>query len=969
MKQLSRGLLIALLAMCCNFQLAFAQTAQSLPLDKEVRFGKLDNGLTYYIRHNALPEKRAEFYIAQKVGSILEEPQQRGLAHFLEHMAFNGTKNFPGDEKGLGIVPWCETKGIKFGTNLNAYTSVDQTVYNISNVPTENINVVDSCLLILHDWSSAINLADKEIDKERGVIREEWRSRNSGMQRIITDALPTMFPDSKYGDCMPIGSIDVINNFPYQDIRDYYAKWYRPDLQGIIIVGDIDVDDIESKLKKLFADVKAPVNPAERIYYPVADNQEPLVYIGTDKEVKTPSFNIFYKHEATPDSMKNTINYYAEQYMLSMALTMLNTRLAELTQKAEPPFTSASAGFGEFFVAKTKDAFTLSGSSKMDGIELAMKTVLQEAERARRFGFTATEYDRVRADYLQGIETAYKERDKRKNGSFVSECVNHFLDNEPMPGLALEYMLMKQLAPKVPVEAINQLMGQLMTDNNQIVLLAGPEKEGMKYPTKEEIVTWLKETKSLDLKPYEDKVSNEPLISKEEEPKGGSIVSETTGEIYGTTKLVLSNGVTVYIKPTDFKADQILMHGSSFGGSSLFPDNEILDISQINSVATIGGIGKFDKIALNKVLAGKMASVGTSVSSLSESVSGSCPPRDFETMMQLTYLYFTAPRKDNEAFESYKNRLKSALQNKDANPMKAFQDTASHALYGNHPRMLDLTEELVDKINYDRVIEMYKDRFKDASDFKFYLVGNVNIEEVKPLIAKYLGGLPSINRKETFRDTKMNIRKGKYAKEFAKKQETPMATVLFVYSGKCKYNLRNNIALSFLEQALDMVYTDEIREKEGGSYGVSCSGSLSQYPKEEMTLQISFQTDPDPVKKEKLMNIVTEQLQKMAKEGPTDEQMQKIKEYMLKKYKDAQKENSYWLNNLNTYFYSGIDTTDGYEDLINNMTAKDVKELLAQLLKQKNEIRVVMTAPDEDIKKAAAEKANQDAAAEKATDK
>ena len=944
MKQLSRGLLIALLAMCCNFQLAFAQTAQTLPLDKEVRFGKLDNGLTYYIRHNALPEKRAEFYIVQKVGSILEEPQQRGLAHFLEHMAFNGTKNFPGDEKGLGIVPWCETKGIKFGTNLNAYTSVDQTVYNISNVPTENINVVDSCLLILHDWSSAINLADKEIDKERGVIREEWRSRNSGMQRIITDALPTMFPDSKYADCMPIGSIDVINNFPYQDIRDYYAKWYRPDLQGIIIVGDIDVDDIESKLKKLFADVKA-------------------------KEVKTPSFNIFYKHEATPDSMKNTINYYAEQYMLSMALTMLNTRLAELTQKAEPPFTSASAGFGEFFVAKTKDAFTLSGSSKMDGIELAMKTVLQEAERARRFGFTATEYDRVRADYLQGIETAYKERDKRKNGSFVSECVNHFLDNEPMPGLALEYMLMKQLAPKVPVEAINQLMGQLMTDNNQIVLLAGPEKEGMKYPTKEEIVTWLKETKSLDLKPYEDKVSNEPLISEEEEPKGGSIVSETTGEIYGTTKLVLSNGVTVYIKPTDFKADQILMHGSSFGGSSLFPDNEILDISQINSVATIGGIGKFDKIALNKVLAGKMASVGTSVSSLSESVSGSCPPRDFETMMQLTYLYFTAPRKDNEAFESYKNRLKSALQNKDANPMKAFQDTASHALYGNHPRMLDLTEELVDKINYDRVIEMYKDRFKDASDFKFYLVGNVNIEEVKPLIAKYLGGLPSINRKETFRDTKMNIRKGKYAKEFAKKQETPMATVLFVYSGKCKYNLRNNIALSFLEQALDMVYTDEIREKEGGSYGVSCSGSLSQYPKEEMTLQISFQTDPDPVKKEKLMNIVTEQLQKMAKEGPTDEQMQKIKEYMLKKYKDAQKENSYWLNNLNTYFYSGIDTTDGYEDLINNMTAKDVKELLAKLLKQKNEIRVVMTAPDEDIKKAAEEKANQDAAAEKATDK
>ena len=949
MKHLLRGLFIAVLTICCNFQFVFAQPMQTLPVDKDVRIGKLDNGLTYYIRHNALPEKRAEFYIAQKVGSILEEPQQRGLAHFLEHMAFNGTKNFPGDENGLGIIPWCETKGIKFGTNLNAYTSVDQTVYNISNVPTENINVVDSCLLILHDWSSAIKLLDKEIDKERGVIREEWRSRNSGMQRIMTDALPTLFPDSKYSDCMPIGSIDVINNFPYQDIREYYAKWYRPDLQGIVIVGDINVDDIEAKLKKVFADVKAPTSPAERIYYPVPDNQEPLIYIGTDKEVKTPSFNIFYKHEATPDSIKNTVNYYATQYMLNMAITMLNNRLAELIQTAEPPFTSANAGYGNFFLAKTKEAFTLSGSSKLDGIELAMKTVLQEAERARRFGFTATEYERARANYLQAIETAYNERDKRKSGGFVDEYVNSFLDNEPIPGLEAECAIIKQLAPQITVEYINQIMGQLLTDNNQVVMMAGPEKEGMKYPTKEEIASWLKETKTLDVKAYEDKVSTEPLLS--EEPKGGTIVSENSGEIYGSTKLVLSNGVTVYIKPTDFKADQILMQGISFGGTSLFPDNEILNISQINSVATVGGLGNFNKVELSKALAGKRASVGTSVSSLTESVSGSCPPRDFETMMQLTYLSFTAPRKDNEAFESYKNRLKAALQNKDANPMKAFQDTVSHILYGNHPRMLDLKEEMVDNIDYDRIIEIYMDRFKDASDFNFYFVGNINIEEVKPLIAKYLGGLPAINRKETFKDTKMNIRKGNYQKEFAKKQETPMATIMFLFSGKCKYDLRNNITLSFLEQALDMVYTAEIREKEGGTYGVNCNGSLSQYPKEELTLQIVFQTDPDPVKKAKLAGIVTEQLQKMAKEGPSEEHMQKIKEYMLKNYKDAQKENSYWLSNLNAYFYTGIDSTKGYEELINNMTAKDVKEFLDKLLKQKNEIQVTMTVPEEDIKK------------------
>lgn len=943
MKHLLRGLFIAAILLCCNFQLVLAQPMQTLPVDKNVRIGKLDNGLTYYIRHNALPEKRVEFYIAQKVGSILEEPQQRGLAHFLEHMAFNGTKHFPGDDTGLGIVPWCETKGIKFGTNLNAYTSVDQTVYNISNVPTDNINVVDSCLLILHDWSSAIKLADKEIDKERGVIREEWRSRNSGMLRIMTNALPTMYPDSKYADCMPIGSIDVINNFPYQDIRDYYAKWYRPDLQGIVIVGDIDAAEMEAKLKKVFADVKAPVNPAERIYYPVSDNQKPLIYIGTDKEVKNPSVSIFFKQDATPDSLKNTIAYYATQYMVNMAVSMLNSRFNELRQTANPPFTGASANYGEYFVAKTKEAFSVDAGSKIDGIDLAMKTVLEETERARRFGFTASEYDRARANYLQAVESAYNEREKTKNDSYVSEYIGNFLDKEPIPGIEFEYAMLNQMAPNIPVEAINQVMQQLVTDNNQVVLLAGPEKEGVKYPTEEEIASLLKQMKSFDLKPYEDKVSDEPLIS--EDIKGGKIVSEKANDIYGSTKLVLSNGVTVYVKPTDYKADQIVMKGVSPGGTSVFPNEEIIDISQLNAVALVGGIGNFSKVDLNKALAGKRASVGAGIGNTTETVSGSCSPKDFETMMQLTYLTFTSPRKDNEAFESYKNRLKAQLQNADANPMTAFSDTVTRALYGNHPRAIKMKENMVDQINYDRIIEMYKDRYKDASDFTFYLVGNVDLEQMKPMIAKYLGALPAINRKETFKDNKMDIRKGQYKNEFAKQQETPMATIMFLYSGTCKYNLRNNLVLSFLDQALDMVYTAEIREKEGGTYGVSCSGSLGKYPKEELVLQIVFQTDP--AKTEKLSAVVVEQLNKMAKEGPSEEHMQKIREYMLKKHKDAQKENGYWLNNLDEYFYTGVDNTKGYEELINSITAKEIQEFLAKLLKQNNEIQVIMTVPEE----------------------
>ena len=393
MKHSFRSLLVVAFVLCASFQQAVAQQMQfpPLPVDKNVRIGQLDNGLTYYIRHNKLPENRAEFYIAQKVGSILEEPQQRGLAHFLEHMAFNGTKNFPGDDKGLGVIPWCETVGIKFGTNLNAYTSIDETVYNISNAPIDRAGVLDSCLLVLHDWSNYILLKDDEIDKERGVIREEWRSRNSGMLRVYTDLLPTIYPGDKYADCMPIGSIDVINNFPYKDIRDYYHKWYRPDLQGIVIVGDIDVDAVEAKLKAIFADVQKAVNPAERVYYPVADNKEPIVAIGTDKEVDDPSIEVYFKQDATPDSEKNNVGYLASQYMTSMITSMLNARLSELTQSANPPFTRAYSSYGNFFVAKTKEALNLSASSKADGIEKALKVLLQEAERARRFGFTESE--------------------------------------------------------------------------------------------------------------------------------------------------------------------------------------------------------------------------------------------------------------------------------------------------------------------------------------------------------------------------------------------------------------------------------------------------------------------------------------------------------------------------------------------------------------------------------------------------
>ena len=925
-----------------SVSVGFAQQQMPpIPTDPNVRIGKLDNGLTYYIRHNELPEKRADFYIAQKVGSILEEDNQRGLAHFLEHMCFNGTKNFP--DKTL--IQYLESIGVKFGENLNAYTSIDETVYNISNVPVIRDGVVDSCLLILHDWADDLTLDPKEIDSERGVIHEEWRTSTNAMMRMYEKALPTLYPESKYAYRLPIGIMEVVDNFPYQALRDYYEKWYRPDQQGIVVVGDIDVDKIEAKIKKIFSPIKMPDNPAEREYFQVPDNKETIVAIETDKEQANPVAYLCYKHEAIPNEQKGNMDYLVVNYMKSMIENMLNARLNELTQTANPPFIFAQVSDQEFLISKTKDAFTGIVASKEDGIDSAITAIVREIERVHKFGFTASEYARAKADYLRMLESAYNERNKVKNGAYVDEYVRHFIDNEPIPGIENEYAIMNQIVPNLSVEMVNSLIPALVTDSNLVVNVFFPEKEGLKVPSKEEILAAVNKVKAETLTAYEDKVSDEPLIS--EKPQGGKITKQENGP-FGSTILTLSNGVRVILKSTDFKADEIRMRAFSPGGSSLFPNDEIININVMNDVASIGGLGNFSNVDLEKVLAGKKASVSASVGGNTEGLSGSCSPKDFETLMQLVYLSFTAPRMDNDAFTSFKNRLQASLANQEANPMTALQDTLQKALYMGHPRTIRMKADMVDKIDYAKVMEMYKDRFKDASDFTFYFVGNVDIEKMKPMIAKYLGGLPSINRKESFKDTKMEIRKGQYKNEFAKKQETPMASIMFLFSGTCKYDLRNQMTLSILDQALDMVYTAEIREKEGGSYGVNCSGSLSRYPREQLVLQIVFQTDP--AKKDKLSGIVIEQLNKMAKEGPSAEHMQKIKEYMLKKYKDAQKENSYWLGNLDEYFYTGIDYTKDYETLVNSITAKDVQEFLAKLMKQNNEIQVIMTVPEEEAK-------------------
>lgn len=918
-----------------SVSVAFAQQMPPIPTDPNVRIGKLDNGLTYYIRHNELPENRADFYIAQKVGSILEDDHQRGLAHFLEHMCFNGTKNFP--DKTL--IKYLESIGVKFGENLNAYTSVDETVYNISNVPVMRDGVIDSCLLILHDWADDLTLDPKEIDSERGVIHEEWRTSTGATMRMLERMLPHMYPGSKYAHRLPIGIMEVVDNFPYQALRDYYEKWYRPDQQGIIVVGDVDVDKVEAKIKALFSPIQMPANAAQREYFPVPDNKQTLVAIDKDKEQTVPLIYLFYKHDAIPNAQKGHMDYLVLNYMNSMIETMLNARLNELIQSANPPFIQAQAGDGDFLFAKTKGAFTGIAVSKEDGIDTALASLLREIERVHRHGFTASEYARAKADYLRMLESAYNERNKTKNASYVNEYVRHFIDNEPIPGIDNEYAIMNQIVPNIPVEAVNSLIPNLVTDSNMVVSIFCPEKESMKYPTQEEILHVISQVKAEEITAYEDKVSDEPLMA--EKPQAGKVIKTEKGP-FESTLLTLSNGVRVILKKTDFKADEIRMQAFSPGGTSLFPNEEVINFNMLNAVAGLGGLGNFSNVNLEKVLAGKKASVSTSVSGNSEGLSGNCSPKDLETLMQLIYLSFTAPRTDDDAFTSFKNRMKASLANQEANPISALQDTLQQAMYMGHPRAIRMKADLVDQIDYAKIMAMYNDRFKDASDFTFLFVGNIQAEEMTPLLETYLASLPAIQRKENFRDNHMDIRKGEYKNVFQRQMETPKATVLVINSGTCAYTLKNQVLMSMLSQILNIVYTETIREKEGGTYGVSAFGSIGKYPKEEAVLQIYF--DTDPAKRDKMVMLALQELDQFVTNGPSTENLNKVKEFMLKKHKENVKENGYWLNMLSEYFWENVDMNTDYEATVSSITPQDLQQFAKALLEQKNRIEVSMTS-------------------------
>ncbi|MBF1519760.1 MAG: insulinase family protein [Prevotella pallens] len=931
-------LTIVALFFACNI---YAQQGK-IDNDNTIRKGILPNGMTYYIRHNAQTKGVADFYIAQKVGSILEEKRQRGLAHFLEHMAFNGTKHFPGNTLQPGIVAWCESVGIKFGANLNAYTSVDQTVYNISAAPVTREGVIDSCLLILNDWSHELLLTDKEIDKERGVIEEEWRTRRSGMamQRLSEQAMPVIYAGTKYSDCMPIGNIDIVRTFPYNDLRDYYSKWYRPDLQAIIVVGDINEDKIEEKIKKLFAKIPLPQNPAHRIYYPIGNNEKMILYTATDKEQPTVNFTLYMKRDVTPKQERNTIQNYADDYKTNILRMAINDRLEELSRTKNAPFISASVRSGNFFLASTKDAFELSGVLKEGKAIEAIQLLVGEVERARANGITIDELKRGKAEMLSYAENDYNDRSNRRNGEFVEQCVQNFLEETPIIEPEKELEMVRKLDKTVTIDDVNALAKTIITNQNQVVTMFGPDKNTFKMPTNSSIENAILKAQKQHYTPYKTQNTlTERLITKL--PKPGSIISERTYK-YGYTEFTLSNGLKVYVRPTNFEPDEVNLKLFSLGGKNIYPDSEMPNLTYLMAGATIGGVAQYNDLTLEKMLAGKTATVTPFIDNDTRGMAGTSNVKDTKTLLELVYLYFTQPRKDPQAFKNLMEQQQEFLTNAHVNPMLAYNDTLHKVAYATN-RMASMDKEQLKRVNYNRIMHIYKELFANAANFKLILTGNININKLKPLLCQYIATLPSNNTKETIGTYEPKLVDGKKTYVFHKKQTTPTAITTIVIKGKMEYNNRNELLMDAIGQLLRIVYTEKVREDKGGTYSVQVSGNLQHHPNDEALLRIAFQTDPQ--KYNDLIPIVYKELEKMATEGPSQQDLDKVKAYELKVYNQVLRMNNYWEYVLYTDLYNGIDVDTDFRYIVENMTCDDIRTTLRNLLNQNNCIEVTMTQP------------------------
>jgi zinc protease len=904
------------------------------PVDPEIRMGKLENGLTYFIRKNKEPEKRASFYIIQNVGAILENDNQNGLAHFLEHMAFNGTEHFP----DKGIISGLEKHGVAFGTNINAYTGFDETVYNLSNVPVDPPGLIDSCLLVLHDWSHYITLSDKEIDLERGTIAEEWRTRMNASQRMIFhQIIPVVLKGSKYAVRDIIGDINVIKNFAPDTLRNYYHKWYRPDLQAIAIVGDINVDEVEARVKKLFSEIPPAVNPAPRNPVEVPYHKETYFVLAQDKEAPQTSVSVISLEKAVPAKDKN-LNYIREDHVISLMNSMINTRISELLQKENPPFIAGSISFGSYY-AREYDAFTINAIARKNEEAKALESVYTEAERARRFGFTDGELKRAKATMLSTYENNYKQKDKIDNDTYISGIENYFLTGEPLTSMDFDYKFLKQVIGGITAEEVSAKYKEVMIDDNRTIVVQGLEGDSIKHLTEQEALDIITKVKNSQLKPYEDKTLGESLIN--EDLKGSKIVKTVPLPQFDAVEWTLGNNAKVIFKRTAYEKDNVLLSAFSFGGISRLDNNLVLPAYLLPAIVPMYGAGDYDNVTLQKMLAGKKASVSLALSETAEAVSGSSTPKDFETMMQLLYLRFAHPRFDTTAHKAIIGRYTAYVGNMEKDPNKIKMDSISLITTGYNPRTPILTKESVGKITLDEIKKIYTDRFDAADEFTFFIVGNIGIDTVKQMVEKYIGSIPAKGRKESWTDRKVEQPKGRITREISLPLTIPKSTVFISFARDMKYDPYNYLGLEVIKGILDLVYTDKVREKEGGTYNVTVSLDEQKRPTQIGEGMIAF--DCDPARANDLKAIIYQELDSIMTKGPSQENLDKTVNNLLKTREEERMHNAYWLGILSRYYSYGINSNDpaNYETILKSFTVKDIKKIANRMFKKADVVDLI----------------------------
>jgi len=913
----------------------FYTLAQELSIDKDVVHGRLRNGLTYYIRANKQPEQRAEFYLIQNTGSLQEEENQRGLAHVLEHMAFNGGKYFPGN----AVDEYMESIGMKRGENLNAYTGFGETVFMIMDVPTTRQAVIDSCLLILKDFSSSLTLAHPAIEKERAVVREEWRTSRNANSRLMEKQFPALLAGSKYGERLPIGSIDVINNFKPEELRAYYEKWYRPDLQAIVAVGDLDTEYVERKLTELFSDIPAPSKPHELVdeFLPESDN--PIISIATDSESSGYMVALMYKSDKLPKEIYASKIGIADDCLKTISSTMLNERFDRLLYEIDPPFIFAQSYNSNYMGAATKSAWNITAIAEEGRIKSTLEALLEEVERIKQHGFTEGEFLRTKENILRHYESQLLERDNIENSAFANMYLNHFTNGSYIPSVEDEVEAINSIINILKLQDVNYYVRRIFNDNDIAVSITGPETEDSQYPSEEEVVELINSAALQKVAAYEEESLSGPLLSAL--PKVGEIIKEETDALLGAIILTLSNGVKVIAKQTDFKEDEVLMSATSPGGKTLFDPTDRINAKVMNEITSLGGYGDLSAIQLNHIMTGKRISLNASVGLNNESIGGYASPSDLRSLFELIYLHFTAPRMDESAYLSYTTRLKGQLKNTSRNPMTVLSDSLTAAVYNNNPAMARITEADIESLDYKRIMDMQQERFADASDFAFTFVGAVNMDSLRLFSKLYLAALPSINRIEHGDERKIiQYREGKFQNHFSHNMEVPKTSIVHFFSGNTNYTIENLISATILNQLLDIIYMDKIREEEGGSYGVMTQVQLYSFPKGRTTLQIFFDTDPE--KQEGLNEIIINELNQIAEIGPKAEDLVNIKENLLKRYEESKSYNSYWLSTIDSYYFNKMDYHTTYIPTIEAITPTVIQAFTRTLLEQNNHVEIVM---------------------------